>query len=197
MKKIAMVTLGAAIILGGSIGFGAINHGFAQEDNTKKVESKASTSNELIGIEKAKEAALQKVDGIVESVELEKDDGRTYYEVDIDKGDKDFDIDVDAYTAEIIRIDESDDDDDDRYDDDNVKTSAATKGSLISEKEAIAIAKKHITGEVVEIELDEDDGRYEYEMELRTSNGEADITIDAKSGKVVELEHDDDDRYDD
>jgi uncharacterized membrane protein YkoI len=62
---------------------------------------------------------------------------------------------------------------------------------LISEKEAIVIAKKNITGEVVEIELDEDDGRYEYEMELKTSNGEADITIDANSGKVVELENDD------
>ena len=191
MNKIGMITLGAAIILGGSIGFGAINHGFAQENDSKKVESKAS--NELIGIEKAKAVALEQVDGIVESVELEKDDGQTYYEVDIDKGNKDFDIDVDAYTAKIIRIDESHDDDDD----DNVKASATTKGSLISEKEAIAIAKKNIAGEVVEIELDEDDGRYEYEMELRTSNGEAEITIDAGSGKVLELEIDEDDRYDD
>ena len=191
MNKIGMITLGAAIILGGSIGFGAINQGFAQENDSKKVESKAS--NELIGMEKAKAVALEQVDRIVESVELEKDDGQTYYEVDIDKGNKDFDIDVDAYTAKIIRIDESHDDDDD----DNVKASATTKGSLISEKEAIAIAKKNIAGEVVEIELDEDDGRYEYEMELRTSNGEAEITIDAGSGKVLELEIDEDDRYDD
>ena len=101
MNKIGMITLGAAIILGGSIGFGAINHGFAQENDSKKVESKAS--NELIGIEKAKAAALEQVDGIVESIELEKDNGQTYYEVDIDKGNKDFDIDVDAYTAKIIK----------------------------------------------------------------------------------------------
>jgi uncharacterized membrane protein YkoI len=196
MNKIGMITLGAAIILGGSIGFGAINQGFAQENDSKKVESKAS--NELIGIEKAKAVALEQVDGIVESVELEKDDGQTYYEVDIDQGNKDFDIDVDAYTAKIIKIDESHHDDDDN-DDYEVHASAATKGSLISEKEAIAIAKKNITGEVIEIELDEDDGRYEYEMELKTSNGEAEITIDAKSGKVLELENDDDDddRYED
>ncbi|MBZ5752080.1 PepSY domain-containing protein, partial [Metabacillus rhizolycopersici] len=162
MNKIGMITLGAAIILGGSIGFGAINHGFAQENPSKTVESKAS--HELIGIEKAKAVALEQVDGIVESIELEKYNGQTYYEVDIDKDNKDFDIDVDAYTAKIIKIDESRDDDD--YE---VHASAATKGSLISEKEAIAIAKKNITGEVVEIELDEDDGRYEYEMELKTS----------------------------
>jgi uncharacterized membrane protein YkoI len=194
MNKIGMITLGAAIILGGSIGFGAINHVFAQEDHSKKVETKAA--NELIGIEKAKAVALEKVDGIVESVELEKDNGQTYYEVDIDKDNKDFDIDVDAYTAKIISIDESHDDDDD--DNHEVHASAATKGSLISEKEAITIAKKNIEGEVVEIELDEDDGRYEYEMELKTAQGEAEITIDAKSGKVVELENDDDDdQYED
>lgn len=188
MNKIGMITLGAAIILGGSIGVGTINHGFAQENHSKTVGSKAS--HEIIGIEKAKAVALEKVDGIVESIELEKYNGQTYYEVEIDKGNKDFDIDVDAYTAKIIKIDESRDDDDDN-DDYEVHASTATKGSLISEKEAIAIAKKNITGEVVEIELDEDDGRYEYEMELKTSTGEADITIDAKSGKVVELEHDD------
>ena len=73
--------------------------------------------------------------------------------MDIDKGNKDFDIDVDAYTAKIIKIDESRDDDDDNDDDYEVHASVATKGSLVSEKEAIAIAKKNITGEVVEIEV--------------------------------------------
>ena len=68
-----------------------------------------------------------------------------------------------------LSIDESRDDDDDDDDDHEVHASAATKGSLISEKEAIAIAKKNIPGEVVEIELDEDDGRYEYEIELKDS----------------------------
>ena len=181
MNKIGMITLGAAIILGGSIGFGAINHGFAQENDSKKVESKAS--NELIGIEKAKAVALEQVDGIVESIELEKDNGQTYYEVDIDKGNKDFDIDVDAYTAKIINIDESRDDDDDNDDDYEVHASA-TKGSLISEKEAIAIAKKNIPGEVVEIELDEDDGRYEYEIELRLQMARQISRLMLKVGKL-------------
>ncbi|MGM7721446.1 PepSY domain-containing protein [Metabacillus sp. Hm71] len=180
MKKIVTMTLAAAVVLGGSL---AINHGYAQEDSQK-----ASQAKELIGIEKAKEAALAKVKGTVESVELEKDFSKTYYEVDIDQDQKDFDIDVDAYTAEILKVDENRDDDDD---DDELQAAAAT--DIISEKEAIEIAKKHVTGEVVEISLDEDDGRYEYDLELKTKDGKAELTIDAVTEKVTELEIDDND----
>jgi uncharacterized membrane protein YkoI len=190
MKKIVTITLATAIVLGGSI---AINHGYAQEDDKQKAEVKQT--NELIGIEKAKAAALEKVDGTVESVELERNNGQTYYEVDIDKEQKDYDIDVEAYTAKILKVDENRDDDDD--DDLEMQVFASTKGSIILEEEAIAIAKKNITGEVVEIGLDEDDGKYEYEMEFKTAQGGADITIDAQSGKVVELEINDDDNDDD
>jgi uncharacterized membrane protein YkoI len=190
MKKIVTFTLVTAIVLGGSI---AINHGYAKEDNQKKVEDKQT--NERIGIEKAKAVALEQVDGTFESVELNRDNGQTYYEVDIDKDNKEFDIDVDAYSAEILKVEEKRDDD---YRE--VKASTSSKESIISEEEAMTIANKNITGEVVKIELDEDDGRYEYEMQVKTAQGEAEITIDAHSGKVVELEiddNDDDDENDD
>ncbi|QGQ48188.1 PepSY domain-containing protein [Metabacillus sediminilitoris] len=184
MKKMVTITLAAAMVLGGSV---AINHSFAKEDN----QTKAEQTTKQIGIEEAKAAALEKVNGTVESVELE--DGQSYYEVDIIKDQKEFDIKVDAASAEILKVEENrnDDDDDDR------ELEAAAKGAVISEDEAVAIAKKNITGEIVKIELDEDDGRFEYEMELNTSNGEAEITIDATSGKVLELEQDDDDNDDD
>jgi uncharacterized membrane protein YkoI len=65
MKKMVTITLAAAMVLGGSV---AINHSFAKEDN----QTKAEQTTKQIGIEKAKAAALEKVDGIVESVELEE-----------------------------------------------------------------------------------------------------------------------------
>jgi uncharacterized membrane protein YkoI len=182
MKKMVTITLAAAVVLGGSI---AVNHGFAKEDNQNKVET-AQTTNQ-IGIDKAKAAALEKVDGTVESVELE--DGQTYYEVDIVKDKKEFDVKVDAASAEILNVKESRDDDDD----DDRDITANAKDVKITEEEAIAIANKNITGEMVKIELDEDDGRYEYEIEFHTTKGEADITIDATDGKVVELEQEDQD----
>lgn len=186
MKKIVTITLATALVLGGSI---AINHGYAQEDDQKNTET--AQAKERIGIEKAKTAALKEADGTVESVELEKDNGNTYYEVDINKDNKEYDIDVDAYSAKILNVKESQDDDDD--DDREDQASTVTKEAIITENEAIAIAKKNITGELIEIELDEDDGRYEYDMEFKTTKGEAEITIDAHNKNVLELENDDDD----
>ncbi len=189
MKRLVPITLAAALILGGSL---AVKQGFAQKDDQQKVEVKQT--NEVIGMEKAKAAALKQVNGTVEGIELESKNGRTYYEVDIDKDKKDYDIYVDAHTADILKVEENGFDDDR---DDQVSTT--TLEGLLSEQEAMAIATKQVAGEIVKIELDKDDGRYEYEMELKTDKGEADITIDAETGKVLELELDDDndDRYDD
>jgi uncharacterized membrane protein YkoI len=151
MKKIVTMTLAAAVVLGGSL---AINHVYAKEDNQNKVE--AEQTKELIGMEKAKAAALKEVNGTVESVELDKNIGQTNYEVEIDKDQKDFDIYVDAYSAKIVKVEENRFDDDDDDDDDRA-SQAAANGTIISEEEATAIAKKNITGEIVKIELDEDD----------------------------------------
>lgn len=189
MKKLIPITLAAVLILGGSM---AVKQGFAQKDDQQKVEVKQT--NEVIGMEKAKAEALKQVNGMVESVELESKNGRTYYEVDIDRDKKDYDVYVDVYTAEILKVEENNFDDDR---DDQVSTT--TTEALLSQQEAMAIATKQVTGKVVKIELDQDNGRYEYEMEVKADKGEADITIDAETGKVLEVELDDDtdDRYDD
>ncbi|MDQ0231411.1 PepSY domain-containing protein [Metabacillus malikii] len=180
MKKIITFTVAAVVVLGGVV---AINHSNAEE---KKA---------TITVEDAKKAALTEVDGIVEEIELERHNGQSYYDVEVDKDNRDYDIKVDAQTAKVIQMDErvDDDHDDDR---DDVASKEVQK-AIITEKEAIEIAQTKIKGDLIEIELDEDDGGYEYEMEFKTSKGEADITIDAETKEVIELEYDDDDRYDD
>lgn len=76
------------------------------------------------------------------------------------------------------------------------KTSDQEKKSIISEKQAIEIALKQFSGKVEDIELDKDDGRLIYEIEMESSKGEAEIEIDAYTGEVImvdiELEEDDD-----
>ena len=128
MKKTVTIALAAVIVLGGSI---AINHGYAQEDQAKK---EAEINSKYIGIEKAKTIALEKVDGTVKSVELESDDGQIYYEVDIEQKSMDFDIDVDAVTGKIIKVDEEQDDDNnnnnnDNDNDDDVETHETTNST--------------------------------------------------------------------
>ena len=41
---------------------------------------------------------------------------------------------------------------------------------------------------MVEIEKDEDDGLIKYEVELNTDRGEAEVEIDASTGKVLDVE---------
>lgn len=172
MKKLITLSLATVVVLGGAV---AINHSYAQE----KIEN--------IGIQKAKEVALNKVDGVVEGIELENRNGQPVYEVEIDKGQKDFDLYIDATTGKVNNVQEKDDDDDD------INAANISNSSFITEKEAIELAKTKINGELIEIDFDEDDGRYVYDLEFTTATGEAEITIDAKTKDVLEFENDDQD----
>jgi uncharacterized membrane protein YkoI len=62
---------------------------------------------------------------------------------------------------------------------------------MISQADATAIAEKAVNGKVVEIEKDKDNGFIKYEIELKTDRGEADVEIDASTGKVLKVEWDD------
>lgn len=64
------------------------------------------------------------------------------------------------------------------------------KQSIITNQEAIDIALEQFNGRVEGIELDEEDGRLVYEIELESSRGEADIEIDAYTGKVLVVDID-------
>ena len=71
----------------------------------------------------AKEIALKKVKGEIIGVELEKDDGTTYYEVKIKRSNNIYEVEVDANTGKIVEVEregpnDNDNDDDDDYDDD-------------------------------------------------------------------------------
>ena len=92
---------------------------------------------------------------------------------------------IDAYSGEIYTIDRDNDDDN------NHSHNGQNNQNIISQADAIAIAEKAVNGKVVEIEKDEDDGLIKYEVELKTDRGEAEVEIDASTGKVLEVELDD------
>lgn len=69
---------------------------------------------------------------------------------------------------------------------------------VLSIEEAKQIALTEFEGKVTEIELDEDDGRLMYEVELKNETHEAEIELDARTGEIIELDiEEDDDRWDD
>lgn len=102
---------------------------------------------------------------------------------------------MDAYTGKILAVvDDEDYDDDDDYNGTVAGASsnqAASKQVKLTEAQASNIALKQVTGgKVTKIELDHDNGRYVYEVELRTADGEADVDIDANTGKVLSFDQD-------
>src|SRR5690606_29773942 len=128
--------------------------------------------------------ALSEAEGKVESIELEREKGKQVYEIDVDNGKEDFDIKINALDGEVISVKKEQDDDDQSEKEINAE-------NIISEQKAVEIAEQEVNGTMKEIELDEDDGQILYEVELKTNKGEADVDIDAESGKVLKVELDD------
>ncbi|MGJ9459425.1 PepSY domain-containing protein [Oceanobacillus sp. CF4.6] len=77
------------------------------------------------------------------------------------------------------------------------KPEKPAKNAVIGESKAKSIALDQFSGNVEEIELDNDDGRSIYEVEIKNGNKEAEVEIDAYTGAVLVIEIDTDDDDDD
>lgn len=183
-KKIIIFGVAGLLLLGGSVGVSAVS----EQQSNEKLQSNAN----LLSIDKVKEIAAAEVDGVIESVELDKKQGRLTYEVEFDGGygeDDDIEVYVDAYSGEVLKV---------KYDDDRIVTptpkntkmesvhTKTTNGKRLTKEEAIAIATKDTPGKVVDVEYD--DG--EYEIEIHTDTHEVDFEIDARTGVILEKDID-------
>ncbi len=73
------------------------DNGNEDSKNTKQTEK-----NVTISLSEAKEIALERFPGNIEEAELDEDDGRYLYEINIVNGDKEAEIEIDAFTGEIL-----------------------------------------------------------------------------------------------
>lgn len=65
-------------------------------------------------------------------------------------------------------------------------------GDIISVERAIDIAKDRVGGGRVEdVDLDSDDGRRYYEIEIERRGLEYEVKVDARTGRVLEVDVDD------
>ncbi len=87
-----------------------------EAEKEKRQEYNSTTaSDNLIGVDKAKQIALSHsgapADGVYfEKAKLEMDDGRTYYEIEFRYGVEEYEYDIDAVTGEILSFDRDTDD---------------------------------------------------------------------------------------
>ena len=105
-KKLLIGSITATLILGGTFAVGASELPIFDLKTNKLVKYE----KEYIPEELAKTIALNEVNGTVENVEIEKENGHFYYEVEIDKDNIDYDVFVEAYTGKIayIRVENDD-----------------------------------------------------------------------------------------
>lgn len=158
-----------------------------------RVAASDPNSGSYIGVDKAKsialsDAGINSADAVFLKARLDRDDGRMEYEVEFYSGSKEYDYDIDALTGEI-RSRDWELDDFDLYDDD--RTQVSVNNVITAEQaKAIAKAKAPSTATVVKCELDEDDGRWVYELELRDGRTEYECDINAVTGVILDWEVD-------
>ena len=141
-----------------------------------------------ITADKAKEIALSDAgltSGQVTFVyaELDRDDGRLVYDVEFYTADyKEYDYEIDAGTGAILSKD---------FDAENYNR-PSTPSNLISADRAkeIALGRAPSGVTVVKCELERDDGRYIYEVEMRSGRTEYSCDIDAATGAIFDWDVD-------
>lgn len=183
-KKGIIVTITAGLFLAGAIAVGASNIDTKENINIHTAQN--TTNTEILSVAEVKEIALEKFDGKIEEVEL--DDFR--YEVEIETTNEDIELKIDAFTGEILKV-ERDDRDGWKSNAHTTTTENQTNSTILTVDEATKIAEEKTGATVYEIELDEDDGRILYEVELYSSHTEIEMEIDAKTGEILEIEYDD------
>jgi len=178
------------------------------KQETPKAEKAADP--QLIGESKAKSIALShagKKEADVKFVrtELDRDDGRTVYEVEFyDGNNMEYDYDIDAYSGEVVSFDYDAEDykkpASDKKDESKPSDSSKTE-STISEAKAKEIALAQVPGakeaDIRKFEVDRDDGRVEYEGEIVYDGMEYEFEIDGYSGAIRSWDVEKFDRYDD
>ena len=83
-----------------------------EDDDSPEMQAKLAKQAK-ISIEQARKTALERVAGTITEEEIEMEHGILVYSIEIrDANQKTFDVEVDAKTGEIVRVEEETDDDD-------------------------------------------------------------------------------------
>lgn len=158
-----------------------------------------------IGADKAKELALADAgvaaaDARILKSCLDWDDGKAVYEVEFCALRTEYDYELDAVTGAVLKKElDLPDFDWSGHDDYRIgqgghhSESAAAPEGLITRDKAIEIAVERLGSSVYGLEkceLDNDDGRWIYEIELRLRLSEYECEIDAVTGAILKWEMD-------
>ena len=193
MKKVTTIATSLLIAGGTAIGVAASDQdrmvvhekAIAAEATVQEVNTQVQAANATgekqsrLSEEDVATIAKEVLDGTVDDIELEWEDGRLVYEVELKFTGEDYDFDIDAHTGEIINIDGN-----------LLKTPIAEEVD-ITIQQAQQLALDHLgTGKIKDIELEKINGRYIYELEVKISGEDGDVFVDATNGDILYVEDD-------
>lgn len=143
----------------------------------------------------ASHAGVALADITFHSVSLDRDDGRRVYDVEFYSGSTEYDYEIDAATGDILSYDNDVENFSIPQQQNAQGAQSAATGSYIGEDaaKAAALQRAGLTEDQVrweKCELDEDDGRFSYELEFSSGQHEYECEVEAFTGEIVKFEQD-------
>lgn len=154
--------------------------------------------DKIISRSEATKIAQGKVSGTAVEWNLETEDGKAIWSVEVEGSSKRTEVEIDATTGSVIKTDTHERKERDfKSDRDSFKKGhsrekiTSVPSNIIKASEAISIAQDKVSGTVVGSELEKEDGKWIWKVELVNNSKEIEVEIDATTRKVISVENDD------
>ena len=149
-------------------------------EDTGVVDNSTTATEDILSLEEVVDIYMGEYPNAqIQKVDYDKDSGDWTYEITGVSENREYEVEINAVSGAIIKVDE-DDVDDDAY---------LAFDTIITPEEAIEIAKTALAEEADVLEgweLDVDDNRTKYDIEFEGSN--RDVKLDAETGEVIEID---------
>lgn len=163
----------------------------AEDDSGSADENSESTDSTGVAVldqlgstpEDAVSAAQENFEGELVELELDEDNSEWVYKVHLENDSEEYEVELSAEDLSVISEETETDDDNDTDD-------QFSYGDAVPHDEAVQTALDESGGELGGWTLDKDDGQLEYDVEVTNAdNGDdTDVTINAESGEVTEVD---------
>lgn len=156
-------------------------------DDTGVVDDSNTDTGEILSLQDAVDIYMREYpEAQIHNVDFDEDSGKWSYEMKGVFENREYDIEIDAVSGDIIDVEEDDHDDAEHTDDE-----VLTFDNLITPTEAVEIAKTALAddSELEGWELDADDdhnNRAKYDIEFQ--GHDRDVSVDAETGEVLEID---------
>ena len=155
--------------------------------------SDAAQANPTLSSEEISDLIQNQYPATVTELEVDKKGNKTVYEVEIQGDGVEYELKLDGDTGEVLNEKHKETNFNKKNESETTAAQNKSVENLIGDQKAREIALKEFDGTIKEFELDEDDGRYVYGMEVRNGDKEAEFEIDALTGEILEMEIDTED----